>query len=545
MEQVNFFLSNFCLTYQKEVIECLNKCHAYIKDLLSFKKITIYSKLGQHTDFQKKDTIRNIIASINSALNTIGIPMEALVPSEFIFERVYTKRIDSYRDYNEFYKNELKAYVNRYLFISLIEYISGVDDKKIENLDLFDLLPSKFKKKLIHYRNNNPISTEEAQILLEVLEHINHYIDLNTITVILGSFNKASPVKASSDREEDVIDQLKMAKESTLNLINGQSEIDVGKELLNKDLEDLKGAIMALDEIGTTFAHSFGNFSQLNQKSIDLLEINHKELHNCIENNPDLLDLENLFYLISIGKMIGIEVPLSKPQILNYLKSYVNMRVFSSGIYHRPNPISNAYGLSILSELEVINSTEIIDLLDIEMFLENEFTSFIPEKLLLNFYSLVGLKLIEKKGNIITDKNNLLKELVSLDVSTFPDKNIPLDMLCHLATIKLIQESRDLTRLKNIYYGELRSELKDDGSINHNLTDSARALLILKLLEFNDSNEELIAILINYIKKHNQFFSGNGSNNVFYWKTDPLAFKIELRMLFWVCLAFSQYEDFF
>jgi hypothetical protein len=544
MEQVNFFLSNFCLTYQTEVIEFLNKCHAYIKDLLSFKKITIYNKLEQHTDFQKQETIQKIITSTNSALNTIGIPLEELVPTEFIFEKVFSERLNSYKDYNEFYEKELKEYVNRYLFVSLIEYIIKVDENKLENLDLFDLLPPKFKKKLIHYRNHNPISLEEKQVLLDVLEQINHYVDLRSITIILGSFNNAPEVQIPPEQEEDIMDQLKNARESILSLIETPNENDREKKRLQQDLEDLTGAMRELDESGTTFAHSFGNFSPLRQDLVKDLDINIQNLNACIAENPEFLDLENLFYLISIVRLIGTDIPLSAQKIEEYLKLFVNTRVFSSGIYHKPNPISNAYGLSILSELNIIDNTDIVDLLDIEMFLENEFISFIPEKLILNFYTLIALKLLEKKGNIIRDKNNLLKELISMDVTTFPDKSIPLDILCHLATIKLIQESRDITRLKNIYYSELKNALKDDGSVNHNLTDSARGLLILKLLDLDNSNDELIRTLVNYIISHSRFFIENPPDNAFNWQNDQLAFKVELRMLFWVCLALYQIEDF-
>lgn len=542
MERINYFITNFCLTYQKEIIEYLGKCHAYIKDLLTFKKIAIYSKLKKHTDFQKKEIIQNIISSTNSALNTIGIPIQELVPNDFIVEKTFTERIKAYSNYNEFYENELRAYANRYLFVSLIEYVIEADINKVDNLDLFDLLPAKFKDKLIEYRINNPISFEDEELLNHVLQHINHYIDLNTITVISESFNKL-PQKQIPSSEENIIDQLEKAKESALNLIQYPNEVKAEDEYLNKDLEDLKGAIIELSGDGKTFAHYFGNFPQMTQKMITLLTFNRENLFNCIKNNPESLDIENLFYIIAIAKMIGFDLPLHPSQIIEYLKPYISARVFSSGIYHKPNPISNAYGLSILSELNFIDSTDIIDLLDIEMFLENEFTIFIPEKLLLNFYALVALKMLEKRGNIITDKNDLLKELVSLDVTTFSDKNVPFDMMCHLASIKLIEETRDVTRLKQTYYSELTKALKQNGSINNNLTDTARALLVLDLIELDQSNEDLSRILIAFIKRNNRFFDDSYSNSAFHWSNDPLAFKVELRMLFWVCLALSFYEN--
>ena len=116
-------------------------------------------------------------------------------------------------------------------------------------------------------------------------------------------------------------------------------------------------------------------------------------------------------------------------------------------------------------------------------------------------------------------------------------------MMCHLASIKLIEATRDVTRLKQSYYIELTKALKQNGSINNNLTDTARALLVLDLLELDHSNEDLSRILIAFIKKNNKFFDDSYSSSAFHWNNDPLAFKVELRMLFWVCLALSFYEN--
>jgi len=540
MEQINFFLSNFCLSLQKDIIDCFERTHAYIKDLFSFKKITIYSKLGEHTDFQKKEIIQKIITSTNSALNTIGIPMEDLTPIEYLIEKVYNENIYSYKNYNELYDNELKLYVNKYLFNSLIEYIIERDIKKVENLDLFDLLPSKFKKKLVNFRLNNPISLEQEQILFKVLQHITHYIDLNSINIIIGSFNEPPPEEKSFS-EEEIMNQLKEAKESTLSLLQDNSEID--KAYLSKDLEDLRGAILELSENGNPFIHYFGNFAQLHQEVFDQLPFNSQNLINFVRENLDFFDLENLFYFISIAKLIGFEIPIDSHNVIEILKSYTNGRIFSSGAYHKPNPISNAYGLSILSELNLIEETEFIDLLDIEMSLENEFKNFLPEKTLINFYTLIALNILDKQGNVIKDKTNLVKNLESLDVSTFSEKVIPLDILCHLSIIHLIQKNVDLSRLKQIYISELKNSLQPNGSINNNLTDSARALLALKLMELENKNENMVNSLIYFLKNSTIFFAENQQKTKFHWTEDPIAFKIELRMLFWVSLAFLEFQD--
>ena len=69
------------------------------------------------------------------------------------------------------------------------------------------------------------------------------------------------------------------------------------------------------------------------------------------------------------------------------------------------------YGLSILYELNMLNNGEVIDLLDVEMLLENELTNIVPEKIILHFFTILCLKLLEKNGGIITDKNYLIEPL--------------------------------------------------------------------------------------------------------------------------------------
>ncbi|GAI01110.1 unnamed protein product, partial [marine sediment metagenome] len=98
------------------------------------------------------------------------------------------------------------------------------------------------------------------------------------------------------------------------------------------------------------------------------------------------LDLENLYYAINIFKMLGEELQVEPGYVENIVSNFISGKVFSTGRYHKPSPITIYHGLSVLSELEVLNNSELVDLLDIEMFLENELSPFIPEKLSLNFF---------------------------------------------------------------------------------------------------------------------------------------------------------------
>ncbi|MFW9948487.1 MAG: hypothetical protein ACFFDX_16800, partial [Candidatus Odinarchaeota archaeon] len=217
---------------------------------------------------------------------------------------------------------------------------------------------------------------------------------------------------------------------------------------------------------------------------------------------------------------------------------------FSTGKYHKPNPISNFFGLCILSELGSINQTEVIDPLDIEMFLENELKNFLPEKTSLNFFTLLSLKILERNGGIIVDKSNLIKPSIEFNLINLERKNFPADMLYHIGLLKMIDKDINLNAFKNPYNTEIKKLISPTGFINNNLTDTARALLIYDLLELRTDEFATINTLLNNVISCFNFFEKADFKEDFNWMNNKLAFKVELRMLFWTLLAFLQFSDY-
>jgi hypothetical protein len=239
--------------------------------------------------------------------------------------------------------------------------------------------------------------------------------------------------------------------------------------------------------------------------------------------------------------MLGEDIELESGYIKNIVSNFVNGKVFSTGKYHKPNPITIYHGLSILSELNLLNDTKIVDLLDIEMFLENELDPFFPNKLMLNFFTILGLKMLKKSGGIITNKNHLIEPLVNLDLFNLENFKPSSDMFFYLSSLKLLDDRIDFKNLQSPYLNELKKKILPDGSVNGNTTDTARTLLTLVLLDSTGKEISAITELLGFLSHNVKFFSDNEDFYNFNWHQNKIAFKIELRMLFWMLLGLSQY----
>ncbi len=178
------------------------------------------------------------------------------------------------------------------------------------------------------------------------------------------------------------------------------------------------------------------------------------------------------------------------------------------------------------------------------MFLENELKNFLPERISLNFFTLTSLKILERNGGIIIDKNILIKPLIELDLINLEDKNFPVDMLYHIGLLKMIDKDINLNIFKNPYNTEIKKLISPMGLVNNNLTDTTKALLLYDLLELRIDEFATINALLNNIISYSNFFEEADFKEDFNWMNNKLAFKVELRMLFWTLLTFLQFSDY-
>ena len=371
------------------------------------------------------------------------------------------------------------------------------------------------------------------------------------------------------EKESDILTQLKEAKQEAIESLKTRK-----KELLKPSLDQFKSEIIeqesskiseinvqtpsiitennlktsisqvdsVVEDRKVSFLDFFGNLPIVHPDIVNKFRINTVNLVNSRVVNIDYLDLENLFYYISILRMLNIQSPFTPHELIELMKDYVNGEIFSSSRNVVSDPISNFYGLAILTESNLIVKADIINLSSIEEYLKSKLKSFRPDMLKLNYHALLCLLLLKRIELITLNKEHFLNPLLSLNLLNLKDFNPILDVFNQLALLKLIDSKLNLEQFRDPYINELKKALAPNGSISNLITDSARTLLIIDLLDLKDQESTLCGHLLNYVINSTVFFSLENPHRDFNWRIDKLAYKVELRMLFWALLACSRYK---
>jgi hypothetical protein len=535
---------------KKDIVDYYKRSHLYLKDLVSYKNINLMVNISTQTENVIETTLTTMLKAIKTGLNTIGVPINRLSEIQRNYLKEINRRGVEIHDYNSYLDIYLNEYVNKLLFEILIEYLLGLDVNKIKSLKLFKLVPSSFVDKLDQFKGMRITSDTTKEYI--AYPDIEEYLNISELSIKVKSpiqNPKKIDISIMKDKKEthkskgndiDTLDILKQLEEAKKNSIETLKTPNA--EVSKPPLEQLKKTISTEEyEKAEIFLDQIGNLPLVNPEIIHKFKINTVNLLNSRVVNPDFLDLENLFYYISIIKMLGIEFPFTAIEIFAILKDYISGMVFSSSRNDAPDPVCIFYGLAIVTELDLIHRTNIINLHAIEEFLLTELKSFIPEKLRLNYYTLLSLKLL-RNNEILSVKNEQLRsQILSIDLLNLEGFNPILDIYNHLGSVKLLDRKFDLSQFNVAYIKELKKSLTPKGSINDVITESAKMLLILSLLNLKNQETLLCSRLLNFIIESTNFFSLENLNKDFNWRIDKLAYKIELRMLFWALLACSQY----
>jgi hypothetical protein len=525
MEDLEILITKLVGKLKEDIKDFYKVYESYLIDLTLSKNIDLSLKIDSSKQKDTEANIFSIIAAINSALITIGVSKSKLTVDSQLFEEIFIKNKSKFSDYLAFLQMGLTEYNNKHLFIIITEYIIDKNNSIIENLDLFDLLPLEFRNKLNKFRKDTIISEKLKEHFNIIKKDLLKYFNPSNFTFREEIFQTDNLKEILS--EEDILIALQEARRDNIETISHSSN-QKKKEIFQKE------------EKTPSFLNYFLNFPKLNQSIADKIIIDIKQLRKFVTTSPDYLDLENLFYVVNIFKMLGEDLQLEIGYIKNVMNNFISGKVFSTGRYHIPNPISIYYGLSILSELGLLNNPEVVDLLDIEMFLENDLNPFFPDKITLNFFTILSLKMLKKSGGIITNKRHLIEPLANLSFFN-SEAYRSSDMFFYLGLLKLLDDKFSFTNLQVPYLSELKMKIQPNGSINGNVTDTARILLTLILLDLTGKDKSINSELLQFLYQNLHFFIDNRDFGDFNCYQNKIAFKIELRMLFWTLLTLSQY----
>ena len=541
MKEIADILTDFLATLRNEILDYYKKSYSYLKDLIAYKKIDLNKKTQKESEKHLKNTLGKMLKAIKTGLNTIGVSIDKLNENQNNFINSLSKDTTEYPDYNSYFEIYLKNNVNKILFEILIEYLLDIDTKKLENLNLFELLPPNFISKLNEFKKKHFSVPNNIEMFKQ--QNYDNYINFTDLTIKSKKISELNILAQLQEAKQDIIERLKTPKKDLLK----SSIVNLDRELISKEITSQakilpqKDQEIPIETDSDTFLDYFGQFSPIHSSISNQFKIDKVNLINSKVVNQNFFDLENLYYFISILKMLNIEFPFTNIEIFGILKNFIIGKIFSSSKDNIPDSKNIFFGLAILSELDLLNKTDIIDLLEIENFLKSDLEKFIPEKLELNLYSLLCLKLMAKKQKVTLDKNFILKLIFNVNLLKLEKFNPPLDIYNHLASIKLLNKTANLIEFKTTYIKEIKKLITPYNSVGDLITESAYVLLILDLLNLKEQEPELCSNLLNFIINSTSFFSIENLDNDFNWRKDILGYKIELKMLYWALLASSQY----
>ena len=557
MEERVIFLTKFIQLLRNEVLDYYDKTHLYLMDLVSYKNIDLRKDPTKESEEGLGNTLLKMLKAIKTGLNTIGVPINKLSKIQNNYLKEVSKKRTELHDYDSYLKLYFKEYINKILFEILIEYLLDLDVQKIETIKLFKLAPQSFIDKLHKFKTTYIDSKTKTFITFPGIEENLNFSDLSIIIKTFNvnpkkTFNSTMKKEKEIDKREEkiseepnILAQLQEAKKEFIETLRTPK-----KELLKPSLEQLENFTtfksvprdLTPKSQKVNFLDNFGNLPHVHLEILNKFKINIGNLLNSRIVNPDFLDLENLFYYLSILKLANIEFPFTSIELLNFLRNYITEMIFSFSRNTIPDSINIFYGLSIVTELNVIYRTNIINLNATEEFLKMELKEFMPEKLKMNYYTLLCLKLLAKSEIISSRKDDILNQVLNLDILNMKGFNPTLDIYNQLAIIKVLDKDVKLTGFIVPYMNALKKLLTSKGSIGDSITESAKTLLILVIFDLKEQESVLCSRLLNYIIKFTGFFNLENLNKDFNWRIDKLAYKIELRMLFWALLACSQFS---
>jgi len=501
MEDLASLLATFHRELHSEILELYQKFYNYILELLEERDIGFSIDNFANNNKDPKEIIEKVIEITDLALMTIGVPKAKLSAALKQFKNNFEEQPKNKRNYYKDFNKYLKLYIEQLLLEILLEYLINIDSSKMKKLYLFDLLPHNFISKLDKFKQEHDLQAQISDLMKEDISDLTNYVNPSDFTIDL--------TRMRADE--------KIGYKPTSQLISQPKSIT--------------------QEITKTFL----SFNPIKEEILKKFIIDKDNLININNINHEFFDLQNLFYVISILKMLNVPLPFKVEKIIYILKNYINEKIFCSSIDGEPDPISNYFGLSILSELNLLNDNDIINVSDVQLYLESELKNFIPDKLHLNFYSILCLLLLEKSEELMALKSHLITPLLSLDIFSNKESiNQITDIFDHLTILKLLDETIDLNQFK-FYTTKLINLITQNNNFCQTITDSARLLLIFDLLDLKKTEFKICKNLFNFITKSTRYFNSANSNSYFNWKNDKIAFTIELRMLFWALIAGFQY----
>ncbi len=555
MENVDNFFQTFNQVLGEDLLTYFGKFYNYLSDLFVEAYIKLENKTKNDDFITYKKNIESIFEVISLGLRTVGVSRDEITSFKNDFLNSIKDKYENIEKYSQILDLILKPIIEASLIEIIIQYLISEDKTQLLNLNVFNLLPRGFIEKVENFKESyvsppilvflkgdkikkepSPIPVEIEKIptrfikpaekaIMDLLEKLKQQrIDSEKI------LEKKIPIE-NKDEAVEILKKIRRIRDEDLSLIESTEAKQSIEEIKIKESVDIRSEI---------FIEFFGNFPQLSPIVRNNIKINNENLQQY--NFKEFQDLETFYYFICSLKMMGLDFPYSRDEIVNRLQNFISNKIFCTGIDSVPDPLNVFFGTAIFSEFSLL-SHKSIDIGKIKNFIYGELSDFNPWKLHLNTYSLLTLKVLEKNGVSSQKFSQLESNLLKYDIKTAEDYYPNIDLFDKILSLKLLNNFGDLSDFSQEFLRQLKQNITINGSISYNLTDTAKFLLMASLLNLNNEIKEEINQMKNYIQNGTTLFNNPKDLKNLNWNLDNLGFKIEIRMLYWILLALSQFPN--
>ncbi|GAF96477.1 unnamed protein product, partial [marine sediment metagenome] len=214
MEDLKTIITKLVDLLKEDISEYYKMYESYLIDLILSKNINISSNIDLD---EEKDTINNILSIIavtNSAFITIGVSKSKLTGDLKLSQDFFEENKSIFSNYLSFLQLGLKDYINKHLFIIILDYLFDDNNNVIENLDLFDLLPHEFRNKLTKFREESKISGKVKKHLKIFNNEMLKYFNPSILVFKVEDLQIEYPMETIS--EEDILKKLQEARQENI-----------------------------------------------------------------------------------------------------------------------------------------------------------------------------------------------------------------------------------------------------------------------------------------------------------------------------------------
>ncbi|GAH53237.1 unnamed protein product, partial [marine sediment metagenome] len=273
---------------EDDVLKFYQNSYSYLKDLILYKKIDLNKKIDTKSERNLISNLRKMLKAIKTGLNTIGVSMDTLNEAQNNFMSTLNQNRSEIQDYNSYFEFYLMNYVNKILFNILIDYLLEKEVKKLENANLFDLLPPYFVSKLDEFKKKfiNPSIKE-----LLIQQDIDNYVNFTNLSIKSKEASELDILDQLREAKQDIIETLKKPKKD---LIRSSIESIEAKSISKKSVSPVKLSAEIDHDIhieldSGTFLDYFGHFTPIHPDIRNRFRIEKVNLINSKVLNLDFL----------------------------------------------------------------------------------------------------------------------------------------------------------------------------------------------------------------------------------------------------------------